>query len=362
MRGHDTQQAGLFSYLSPEERVPVTHPLRPIRHYVDTALTGLSPQLATLYAHTGRPSIAPEKLLRALLLQVLYSLRSERLLMEELQYNLLFRWFVGLDLDAPVWDVTVFTKNRDRLLEGKVATAFFEQVLAQAKAHRLLSDEHFTVDGTLLEAWAGQKSFKQKTAAVPIPPPDDPGNPNVDFRGERRTNAMHASTTDPEARLYKKAAGQEAKLCFLGHVLMENRHGLVVNTCLTPASGTAEREAAVALLEARPTTRRITLGGDKNYDTQQFVQDLRALQVTPHVAQHTTNRARAIDGRTTRHPGYAISQRKRKRVEEIFGWLKMVGVLRKVKLRGVQRVGWLFTFAAAVYNLVRMRNLVEAAT
>lgn len=360
MRGQDTHQAGMFSYLSPEERVPATHPLRPIRHYVDTALTALSPQLAKLYARTGRPSIAPEELLRALLLQVLYSLRSERLLMEELQYNLLFRWFVGLDLDAPVWDVTVFTKNRDRLLDGEVATAFFEQVLAQAKAQRLLSDEHFTVDGTLIEAWAGQKSFK-KTAA-PSPSTDDPGNPSVDFRGERRTNATHASTTDPEARLYKKATGQEAKLCFLGHVLMENRHGLVVNTRLTPATGTAEREAALALVASRPITRRITLGGDKNYDTQAFVQDLRAVRVTPHVAQHTTNRVSAIDGRTTRHSGYAVSQQKRKRVEEVFGWLKTVGLMRKVKLRGVQRVGWLFTFAAAVYNLVRIRNLVEIAT
>ena len=362
MRGPDTQQAGMFSYLSPEERVPATHPLRPIQQYVDTALTALSPQLAKLYAHTGRPSIAPEKLLRALLLQVLYSLRSERLLMEALQYNLLFRWFVGLDLDAPVWDVTVFTKNRDRLLAGQVATAFFEQILAQAKTHRLLSDEHFTVDGTLIEAWAGQKSFKRKSDAAPRPPTDDPGNPSVDFRGERRTNATHASTTDPEARLYKKAAGQEAKLCFLGHVLMENRHGLVVNTRLTQATGTAEREAALALVRERPGRQRVTLGGDKNYDTHAFVQDLRAVQVTPHVAQHTTNRASAIDGRTTRHPGYAVSQQKRKRVEEIFGWLKTVGLLRKVKLRGLQRVGWLFTFAAAVYNLVRMRNLVEAAT
>jgi transposase len=352
----------MFSYLSPEARVPVTHPLRPIRHDVDTALSALSPQLAKLYAHTGRPSIAPEKLLRALLLQVLYSLRSERLLMEELQYNLLFRWFVGLDLDAPVWDVTVFTKNRDRLLAGEVASAFFEQVLAQAKAHRLLSDEHFTVDGTLIEAWAGQKSFKLKSEAAPVPPTDDPGNPSVDFRGERRTNATHASTTDPEARLYKKAAGQEAKLCFLGHVLMENRHGLVVNAMVTPATGTAEREAALALVDTRFPTQRITLGGDKNYDTAAFVDALRTRQVTPHVAQHTTNRASAIDGRTTRHPGYAVSQQKRKRVEEVFGWLKTVGLLRKVKLRGVQRVGWLFTFAAAVYNLVRMRNLVEAAT
>ena len=361
MRGHDTQQAGMFSYLSPEERVPATHPLRPIRQYVDTALTVLSPQLEQLYARTGRPSIAPEKHLRALLLQVLYSLRSERLLLEALQYNLLFRWFVGLDLDAPVWDVTVFTKNRDRLLAGAVATAFFEQVLAQAKTHHLLFDEHFTVDGTLIEAWAGQKSFKQKTDATPMPLTDDPGNPSVDFRGERRTNATHAATTDPEARLYKKAAGQEAKLCFLGHVLMENRHGLVVNTRLTPATGTAEREAALALLRERPVRQRVTVGGDKNYDTQAFVHDLRALQVTPHVAQHTTNRASAIDGWTTCHLGYTVSQQKRKRVEEIFGWLKTVGLLRKVKLRGVRRVGWLFTFAADVYNLVRMRHLVEAA-
>jgi transposase len=359
MRGHDTQQAGLFSYLSPEERVPASHPLRQIRRDVEVALTAVSPQLTKLYAHTGRPSIAPEKLLRALLLQLLYSLRSERLLMEELQYNLLFRWFVGLDLDAPVWDVTVFTKNRERLLDGEIATAFFDQVLAHAKAQDLLSDEHFTVDGTLIEAWAGHKSFQKKTEAAP-PPPDDPGNPSVDFRGERRPNATHASTTDPEARLYKKAAGQEAKLCFLGHVLMENRNGLVMQATVTPATGTAERDAALVLVDAHAPTQRITLGGDKNYDTQAFVQDLRTRQITPHVAQHTTNRTSAIDGRTTRHPGYAVSQQKRKRVEEVFGWLKTVGLLRKVKLRGVQRVGWLFTFAAAAYNLVRMRTLAEA--
>ena len=279
MRGQNTQEAGLFNYLSPEARVPATHPLRPIQHSVDTALVALSPQLETLYARTGRPSIAPEKLLRALLLQVLYSLQSERLLMEELQYNLLYRWFVGLDLDAPVRDVTLFTKNRDRLLAGEVATAFIEQVLAQAKAHRLLSDEHITVDCTLIEAWAGQKSFKPKGQVTP--PPDDPGNPSVNFRGERRTNATHASTTDPEARLYKKASEQEAKLCFLGHVLMENRHGLVVNTRLTPAAGTAEREAALAMVRTRGARRRITVGGDKGYDTQEFVQDLRALQITP---------------------------------------------------------------------------------
>jgi transposase len=263
MRGQDTQQAGLFSDLSPETRIPATHPLRPIRQSVDRALSALSSTLTTLYAHTGRPSIAPEKLLRALLLQVLDSIRSERLLMEQLDYNLLFRWCVGLDLDAPVWDVTVFTKNRDRLLEGEIATAFFEQVLAQARAQRLVSDEHFTVDGTLIEAWAGQKSFTPKTEATPEPPRDDPGNPSVDFRGERRTDATHASTTDPEARLYKKAAGQEAKRCFLGHVLMENGKGLVVDATVTPATGTAERDAALALLDVHAPNRRITLGATR---------------------------------------------------------------------------------------------------
>lgn len=360
MRGQDTQQGGLFSYLSPEARVPVTHPLRPIRKSVDTALTALSSKLAKLYAATGRPSIAPEKLLRALLLQVLYSIRSERMLMEQLDYNLLFRWFVGLDLDAPIWDVTVFTKNRDRLLAGEVATAFFEQVLAQAKAQRLLSDEHFTVDGTLIEAWAGQKSFKKTGEPAPGSPSDDPGNPSVNFRSERRTNATQVSTTDPEGRLYKKAAGQEATLCFLGQVLMENRNGLVVQATVTPATGTAERAAALALVDAQAPAGRITLGGDKNYDTAAFVAALRERQVTPHVAQHLTRRTSAIDGRTTRHAGYAVSQQKRKRAEKVFGWLKTVGLVRKVKLRGVPRVGWLFTFAAAVYNLVRMRNLREA--
>lgn len=261
MRGQDTQQGGLFRYLSPEARVPATHPLRPIRESVDTALTALSSKLAKLYAATGRPSIASEKLLRALLLQVLYSIRRERLLMEQLDSHLWFRWFVGLDLDAPVWDVTVFTKNRDRFREGEVARAFFEHILAQARAQRLLSDEHFTVDGTLIEAWAGQKSFRSKTDATPVPPPEDSGNPTVDFRGERRTNATHASMTDPEARWYKKAAGQEAKLCFLGHVLMENRNGLVVQATVTPATGTAERDAALALVDAQASTRRITLGG-----------------------------------------------------------------------------------------------------
>jgi transposase len=361
MRGDDPQQAAMFSYISPEERVPLEHPLRAIRALVDVVLKELSPQFAQLYSYTGRPSIAPEKLLRALLLQVLYTVRSERLLMEQLDYNLLFRWFVGLNMDDPIWDASTFSKNRERLLAGDIAHAFFDQVLAQARDRNLLSDEYFTVDGTLIEAWAGQKSFKRKDSAPPASPPDDPGNPSIDFRGERRTNATHASTTDPEARLYKKATGQEAKLAYLGHVLMENRHGLVVDSCVTQATGTAEREAALAMAEAIPGQHRVTLGADKNYDTHDFVRDVRELQVTPHVAQHTSGRSSAIDGRTTRHPGYAVSQRKRKCVEEIFGWLKTVGLLFKVRHRGLARVGWIFTFAAAVYNLVRMRTLAAVA-
>ena len=361
MRGDDQQQAAMFSSLSPEERVPADHPLRTLRLMVDAVLKELSPPFESLYAHTGRPSIAPEKLLRVLLLQVLSTVRSERLLMEQLDYHRLFRWFVGLTMDDSVWDPTVFSKTRQRLLAGAVAQAFFEQVLAQARERDLLSDEHFTVDGTLIEAWAGQKSFKRKQADPPEEPPDDPGNPSIDFRGERRTNATHASTTDPEARLYKKAKGQEAKLCYLGHVLMENRHGLVVDTQVTQATGTAEREAALAMVEATPGRHRVTLGADKNYDTRDFVRELRELRATPHVAQYTRGRASAIDGRTTHHPGYAISQQRRKRVEEIFGWLKTVGLLRKTRPRGLARVGWMFTFAAAVYNLVRMRTLAVVA-
>jgi transposase len=361
MRGDDPQQVAMFSYISPEDRVPPEHPLRAIRALVDVVLKELSPHFAQLYSYTGRPSIAPEKLLRALLLQVLYTVRSERLLMEQLDYNLLFRWFVGLNMDDPIWDASTFSKNRERLLAGDIAHAFFAQVLAQARERNLLSDEHFTVDGTLIEAWAGQKSFKRKDSAPPASPPDDPGNPSIDFRGERRTNATHASTTDPEARLYKKATGQEAKLASLGHVLMENRHGLVGDSCVTLAIGTAEREAALAMAEAIPGQHRVTLGADKNYATHDFVRDVRELQVTPHVAQHTSGRSSAIDGRTTRHPGYAVSQQKRKCVAEIFGWLKTVGLLRKVRHRGLARVGWIFTFAAAVYNLVRMRTLAAVA-
>jgi len=359
MRGFDEQPKHLFSYISIEQRVPATHPLRPIREMTDRVLATLSPQFTKLYAKIGRPSIPPEKLLRALLLQVLYTVRSERLLMEQLEYNLLFRWFVGLEIDDPVWDVTVFTKNRDRLLAGNVAATFFHAVRAEAEARQLTSDDHFTVDGTLLEAWASLKSFKKVADADP-PPPDDPGNPTVNFHGETRTNATHTSTTDPDARLARKGRGKEAKLSYTGHIMMENRNGLAVDVAVLPATGTAEREAAIEMVADLPDTGRITLGGDKNYDTQDFVAQLRQLEVTPHVAQNDTNRRSAIDGRTTHHAGYGISQQKRKRIEEIFGWLKTVGGLRKLRHRGHERVTWMFTFAVAVYNLVRIRNL-EAA-
>src|SRR5215469_1848219 len=357
MRGADHQQGGMFSYISAEKRVPNDHPLRAIREMVDVALRNMGPQFEAMYAKVGRPSIAPEKLLRALFLQVLYTVRSERMLMEQLNYNLLFRWFVGMNIDDPVWDVTVFTKNRERLLAGGVASTLFAEVLAQARSRALLSSEHFTVDGTLIEAWAGHKSFKRKDGSDQRPP-DDPGNPTVDFHGERRSNATHQSTTDPEARLAKKGAGKEAKLSFAGHVLMENRNGLAVNGCVTLAEGRAEVEAAVAMVEEIAGQHRVTVGGDKAYDTKEFVQEMRDHQVTSHVALKATT---IIDARTTRHCGYAISQQKRKRVEEIFGWLKTIGGLRKTRHRGVERVGWMFTFALAAYNLVRMRNLAAAA-
>jgi transposase len=358
MRGDDLQQDAMFSYVSPEQRVPADHPLRPIRRMVDEVLKGLSRRFDILYSSTGRPSVAPEKLLRTLLLQVLYTVRSERLLLEQLDYNLLFRWFVGLNMDDPVWDATVFSKNRERLLKGEVAQAFFEQVLKLARQQDLLSDEHFTVDGTLIEAWAGQKSFQKKDTPSGSPP-DDPSNPTVDFHGEKRSNQTHQSKTDPEARLSKKGPGKEAKLSYQGHVLMENRNGLVTETRLTAATGTAEREAALEMAHrVGRDGQRATLGADKGYDTRDFVRDLRDLNITPHVAQNTSNRSSTIDGRTTRHAGYAVSQRKRKRVEEIFGWIKTVGLMRKTRHRGLARVGWMFTFTAAVYNLVRIRNLV----
>jgi len=359
MRGADYEQSWMFSYISAEGRVPKDHPLRAIRAMADTALEDLNQRFDRMYAALGRPSIAPERLLRALLLQVLYTVRSERLLMEQLDYNFLSRWFVGLSIDDPVWDVTVFTKNRDRLLRGEVAGAFFAAVLAQARQRDLLSDEHFTVDGTLIEAWAGQKSFKRKDGkgAETRPKDDDPGNPSVDFHGERRRNDTHQSTTDPEALLARKGAGKKARLSYAGHVLMENRHGLAVNCCVTKASGRAEPEAALAMVEELPGWRRITLGADKGYDRKALVQEMREHRVTPHFARKQTS---IIDQRTTHHPGYALSQRKRKRVEEIFGWVKTVGGLRKTRHRGVARVDWMFSLALAAYNLVRMRNLATA--
>lgn len=360
MRGTDTQQSGMFSYLSPEERVPEQHPLRPIRRITDEALKGLSANFEELYSATGRPSIAPEKLLRALLLQILYSIRSERLLMEQLQYNLLFRWFVGLNMDEPVWVATVFTKNRDRLLEGEIAGWFFAGVLAQARSADILSDEHFSVDGTLIEAWAGQKSFQRKDGSDQTPP-DDPGNPTVDFHGEKRSNETHESTTDADARLARKSGGHEAKLAYCGNVLIENRNGLVVDAELLQANGTAERDAALLMAERIEGARRVTVAADKGYDTREFVREMRQMQVTPHVAQnHNRPGGSAIDGRTTRHAGYKVSQVKRKRIEEVFGWLKTVAMLRKTRHRGIHKVGWVFTFAAAAYNLVRMRNLLYA--
>jgi transposase len=358
MRGTDTQQSGMFSYLSPEERVPERHPLRAIRRMTDEVLQGLSAKFNELYSASGRPSIAPEKLLRALLLQILYTVRSERLLMEQLQYNLLFRWFVGLNMDEPVWVATVFTKNRDRLLEGEIARLFFARVVAQARAADLLSDEHFSVDGTLIEAWASQKSFQRKDQSEK-PSPDDPGNPTVDFHGERRSNETHESTTDADARLARKSGGHESKLAYCGNVLIENRNGLVVDTELLQANGTAERDAALLMAERIEGGKRVTVAADKGYDTKEFVQEIRGMNVTPHVAQNNKRRGgSAIDGRTTRHAGYKVSQVKRKRIEEVFGWLKTVGMLRKTRHRGVHKVGWVFTFAAAAYNLVRMRNLV----
>jgi transposase len=361
MRGTDNQQSAMFSYLSPEERVPSSHPLRPVRVMVDTVLKALSPTFGGMYSAVGRPSIAPEKLLRALLLQILYTVRSERMLMEQLEYNLLFRWFVGLNMDEPVWVPTVFSKNRDRLLESDVAEKFFTKVLQQAREADLLSDEHFSVDGTLIEAWAGHKSFQRKDRP-PRPPSDDAGNPSLDFHGETRSNETHESTTDPDARLARKSGGHESKLAYCGNVLIENRNGLVVDTELMQCSGTAERDAAMLMAERIEGDHRITVAADKAYDTRDLVKEMRGMNVTPHVAQnHKRSGGSAIDARTTRHPGYAVSQRKRKRIEEVFGWIKTVGLLRKTRHRGLERVGWLFTFTAAAYNLVRMRNLMSLA-
>jgi transposase len=347
----------MFSYLSPEARVRKDHPLRAIRTMADQALEKMSPRFEAMYSTTGRPSVPPEKLLRAQLIQMLYSVRSERLLMEEIDYSVLFRWFVGMNLDEPVWDVTVFTKNRDRLLDGDVAREFLCEVVEQAREKDLTSDEHFTVDGTLIEAWASLKSFQRKDQKDT--PPDDPGNPSVDFHGEKRSNETHESKTDPDAMLARKGNGKEAKLSYNGNLLVENRNGLIVTTELFQANGTAERDAALVMLEQIPSDYRATVGADKAYDTKDFVAECRNMRVTPHVAQNTKRSGgSAIDERTTRHDGYAISQKKRKRIEESFGWLKTIALMRKVRHRGILKVGWVFTFAAAAYNLVRMRNLL----
>ena len=363
MRGSDERSGDLFSYVDLEKRVRSDHPLRTIRSLTDRALEMLSGDFAALYSGTGRPSIPPEKLLRAMLLQAFYSVRSERQLMERLEFDLLFKWFVGLGIDDGVWDHSTFSKNRDRLLDGEIAAKFLAAVLAQPRVRRLLSSEHFSVDGTLVEAWASMKSVKPRDPPEGGSPTGGGRNAAADFRGQKRSNETHRSTTDPDARLYRKGPGMEAKLCFIGHGLMENRSGLIVDARLTRVSGHAERLAALAMIEPwadRP--RAITLGADKGYDAADFIEELRTLNVRPHVAQNTSRRRSAIDGRTTRHPGYGMSQRIRKRIEEAFGWVKTVAGLRKTKLRGLPKVDWAFTFAAAAYNLVRVPKLIEAAT
>lgn len=328
---------------------------------VDQILKQLSPQFDRMYAKVGRPSIPPEQLLRAQLLQMFYSVRSERLLMEEMDYNILFRWFVGLNLDDAVWDATVFTKNRDRLLEAEVAKEFLARVVAHAREQGWMSDEHFTVDGTLLDAWASLKSFQRKDKTNSNPP-EDPGNPTVDFHGEKRSNWTHESKSDPDAQLMRKGRGKEAKLSYSGNLLVENRNGLIVSSLVWEATGTAEPLAAMAMLQQIPGTGRVTVGGDKGFDTAEFVRECRNMGITPHVAQNLGRRGgSAIDSRTTQHAGYRISQKKRKRIEECFGWLKTVALLRKMRHRGTLKVDWMFTFACAAYNLVRMRNLMAAA-
>lgn len=363
MRGSEVRSGSLFSYVDLETRVPRGHPLRVIRRIVDAALAQLDADFAAIYAPIGRPSIPPEQLLRALLLQAFYTVRSERQLMEQLDYNLLFRWFVGLGVDDPVWDVTVFTKNRDRLLDGEIAAKFFAAVLHDAKVKGLLSDEHFSVDGTLVEAWASLKSFRPRDGSGEPPTPGRNGA--RDFHGEKRSNETHRSTTDEDARLYRKGDGKTSRLCFIGHVLMENRNGLAVDATLTRAAGTAERTAALAMAETLPAGHK-TLGADKAYDTHDFVMELRELGITPHVAQNaydtgTARRRSAIDGRTTRHDGYALSQKKRKRIEEIFGWLKTAGGQRQTRFRGLARVRMAFTLALAAYNLIRLPKLTATA-
>jgi transposase/IS5 family transposase len=382
MRGLDGRTGSMFSYVDLEERIPAVHPLRKIRRIVNAALAVLDAEFAKLYAAEGRPSIAPERLLRAALIQILFSIRSERLLMDQMQYNLLFRWFVGLGIDDAVWVPTVFTKNRDRLLNADIARKFLAAILSDKAVAPLLSDEHFSVDGTLIEAWASMKSFQPKAGASGTEPPADASgseqdsgatagvalagdpadkgrNAEVNFHGSKRSNETHASITDPDARLYRKGEGKEAKLCYMGHALMENRNGLVVEACLTHADGHAERNAALAMIEPRADRPvRITLGADKGYDAEDFVNELRSMNVTPHVAAKA--KGSAIDARTARHAGYAVSQRIRKRIEEAFGWAKTVGPAAKTMLRGLDRVGAQFTFTLAAYNIARLPKLLAS--
>jgi len=362
MRGpEDNNQADLYSYIPLETRIPAKHPLRKIREIVDSVLESMSKDFDALYSHTGRPSVPPETLLKALFLQILYGIRSERLLLEQIDFNFLYRWFVGLRADDKIWDESVFSKNRERLLNGEIANRFFEKVIKLANKKHLISDEHFTVDGTLVEAWASLKSFQNKDKEEKRKDDGDPGNLSVDFHGEKRSNETHESTTDPEAKLYRKSKGQTAKLSFMGHVLMENRNGLAVGANTTIAGYYAEHEAAIEMIDELETKKRKTVGGDKHYDNNDFCEKLRERKVTPHVARniHARKHSSAIDGRTTRHSGYEVSQRKRKRVEEIFGWLKAFSILRRPHFRGLRKIEYLFKFSVAVYNVLRIRNLLE---
>ena len=354
MRGLEDKSDALFIYISPESFVPADHPLRPIRVMADKALASLSKEFDRMYSHTGRPSVAPEVLLKSLLLQILFSIRSNRLLVEQLGYNILYRWFLGLSLEEAIWDHSTFSQNQQRLIGTDIASQFLQRIIEQAKGERLLSRDHFTVDGTLIDAWASIKSFQPRDGG-----PQNPQGRNgeVDFHGKRLKNDTHGSTTDPESRLYRKGKGKEAKLSYMGHTLMENRNGLVLDARVTPATGTAEREAAEDMILNIPGKHRVTVGADKGYDTEGFVATLRSMSATPHVAKNDTNRRSAIDARTTRHPGYAVSGKVRKRIEEIFGWLKTVGTLRKARYRGTEKISWYFTLAVAAYDLVRMRNL-----
>lgn len=360
MRGLDSKQSSMICLLSPEAVVPKQHPLRAIKKLVEVALADLGPAFDQMYAAIGRPSIPPERLLKATLLMAFYSVRSERLFCEQLNYNLLFRWFLDMDMTEAGFDPSTFSKNRQRLIEANIAQQFFGRVVNQARRGRLMSDEHFTVDGTLIEAWASLKSFKKK-GATEAPPPDDPGNPTVNFHGEKRSNETHESTTDPEANLARKSHGTAAKLSFSAHSLMENRNGLLVDFRVAAATGTAEREVALAMIDNELVgQRRITLSGDKGYDTRDFVRACRDRRVTPHVAQNTSRRRSAVDRRTTNHPGYAVSQRIRKRVEEIFGWMKAIGGFRRTRFHGVERTQLAGYFVGAAYNLLRMAKLLAA--